>query len=198
MESNKEESIRCLEIAESFLESGENEKAEKFAQKSLRLFPSDKAKELVSRIAKNRKTKIDNQNYVQRVLKSDNYYEILGVLKEATNDDMKKSLRKLAKQLHPDKNKVPGAAEAFIKVKHAFEVLSDSEKRRQYDQTSPTGVRYDLHGNRFTSKVTPETFPTSQNSGSKVRPDLPKFNHGPRFSAKVTPETCSTNQRPVL
>jgi DnaJ family protein B protein 12 len=137
MESNKEESIRCLEIAENFLQSGDNDKAEKFAQKSLKLFPSDKAKELISRISKSRKTKenrrtdeqinrgtdeqtnrqTDNQNYVQRVLKSDNYYDILGVLKEATNDDMKKSLWKLAKQLHPDKNKVPGAAEAFIKVK---------------------------------------------------------------------------------
>jgi hypothetical protein len=48
-----------------------------------------------------------------RIKKCKDYYEILGVSKEATDSDIRKSYKKLALQLHPDKNKCPGAAEAF-------------------------------------------------------------------------------------
>ena len=63
------------------------------------------------------------------------YYEVLGVSKDADEDTLKKAYRKLAKQYHPDMN--PGDKEAEKKFKEASEayaVLSDAEKRRQYDQ----------------------------------------------------------------
>ncbi len=56
--------------------------------------------------------------------------------KEANETDLKKSYRKLALQFHPDKNKAPGAAEAFKAIGNAFAVLSDSEKRRQVRRTN--------------------------------------------------------------
>ncbi|KAL3877290.1 hypothetical protein ACJMK2_035021 [Sinanodonta woodiana] len=70
---------------------------------------------------------------VKRIKKCKDYYEILGVTKEATDSDLKKAYRKLALQMHPDKNKAPGATEAFKAIGNAFAVLSDQDKRNKYD-----------------------------------------------------------------
>ena len=62
------------------------------------------------------------------------YYDVLGVSKTATDAEIKSAFRKLAKQYHPDLNKAPDAAEKFKEVQEAYEVLSDSSKRKTYDQ----------------------------------------------------------------
>ncbi len=62
------------------------------------------------------------------------YYEILGVSKTASDEEIKRAFRKLAKQYHPDINKEPGAEEKFKEIGEAYAVLSDANKRRQYDQ----------------------------------------------------------------
>ncbi len=62
------------------------------------------------------------------------YYEVLGVSKNATDEEIKRAFRKLAKQYHPDINKEPGAAEKFKEIGEAYAVLSDATKRKQYDQ----------------------------------------------------------------
>ncbi len=62
------------------------------------------------------------------------YYEVLGVSKDATDEEIKRAFRKLAKQYHPDINKEPGAEEKFKEIGEAYAVLSDPQKRSQYDQ----------------------------------------------------------------
>ncbi len=62
------------------------------------------------------------------------YYEVLGVSKNATDAEIKSAFRTLAKKYHPDVSKEPDAAEKFKEAQEAYAVLSDAEKRRQYDQ----------------------------------------------------------------
>lgn len=69
------------------------------------------------------------------------YYEVLGVSKDATKEEIKKSYRKLARKYHPDVNKEADAAEKFKEVKEAYEVLSDDQKRAQYDQFGHAGAQ---------------------------------------------------------
>lgn len=75
------------------------------------------------------------------------YYAILGISKQATEDEIKKAYRKLALQYHPDKNKSPEAEEKFKLVAEAYEVLSDKKKRDIYDQFGEEGLNGDAgHG----------------------------------------------------
>lgn len=62
------------------------------------------------------------------------YYEVLGVDKSASKEDIKKAYRKLAKQYHPDVSKEEDAETKFKEVREAYEILSDQQKRAQYDQ----------------------------------------------------------------
>jgi molecular chaperone DnaJ len=62
------------------------------------------------------------------------YYSILGISKDASQDDIKHAYRKMSKKYHPDINKEPGAEKKFKEINEAYEVLSDEQKRRNYDQ----------------------------------------------------------------
>ena len=69
------------------------------------------------------------------------YYEVLGVSKSSTDEEIKKAYRKLAKQYHPDLNPDDKEAEAkFKEVNEAYEVLSDKDKKARYDQFGHAGV----------------------------------------------------------
>jgi molecular chaperone DnaJ len=79
------------------------------------------------------------------------YYEVLGVDKNASKDDIKKAYRKLAKKHHPDVNKEDpkGAEEKFKELSEAYEVLMDDDKRARYDRFGHEGVRSDFGAGGF-------------------------------------------------
>lgn len=68
------------------------------------------------------------------------YYEILGVERDASEDDVKKSYRRLAMQYHPDRNQAPDAEERFKEISEAYEVLSDANQRATYDRYGHAGL----------------------------------------------------------
>src|SRR5579859_829806 len=68
------------------------------------------------------------------------YYEVLGVAKGASEDEIKKAFRKLAFQFHPDRNKEKGAEARFKEINEAYEILSDAEKRQVYDRFGHAGI----------------------------------------------------------
>ncbi len=78
-------------------------------------------------------------------MKYQDYYQILGVSRDASDADIKKSYRKLARLYHPDVNKEEGAEEKFKEINEAHEVLKDSEKRQAYDRFGSDWK----HGNEF-------------------------------------------------
>jgi len=68
------------------------------------------------------------------------YYEVLGVGREASQEDIKKAFRQLAFKYHPDRNKEPGAEEKFKEISEAYAILSDPEKRKLYDAYGFEGI----------------------------------------------------------
>ncbi|XP_027019589.1 dnaJ homolog subfamily B member 9 [Tachysurus fulvidraco] len=70
----------------------------------------------------------------ETILAQKDYYEILGVPKDASERQIKKAFHKLAMKYHPDKNKSPDAESKFREIAEAYETLSDSKRRQEYDQ----------------------------------------------------------------
>ncbi|XP_059619095.1 dnaJ homolog subfamily B member 12 [Phlebotomus argentipes] len=203
MESNRDEALRCVDIARNALAEGKLDRAEKFLQKAERLYQTKDAKELLEKLkgcnkenqpsaeentgpykrhekkstsnadsAKSTEVEYtsDQLEAVKKVKKCKDYYEVLGVSKDATDSEIKKAYKKLALQLHPDKNKAPGSVEAFKAVGNAAAILTDAEKRKSYDlygeQTHSgraehaahnySGFQFGGYSRGFDSEYTPE------------------------------------------
>lgn len=82
---------------------------------------------------------------IRQIKRQKDYYQILGLERDCTVEDVRKAYRKLSLKVHPDKNKAPGAEEAFKAVSKAFQCLSNEGKRRAYDvsgsEEEPTYIR---------------------------------------------------------
>uniref|UniRef100_A0A672IBA6 J domain-containing protein n=1 Tax=Salarias fasciatus TaxID=181472 RepID=A0A672IBA6_SALFA len=177
MEVNRDEAERCIDIAAVALTNQQPEKAQRFLEKAQRLFPTEKARgdfgpwrsaaaspaasllTAVLRYFPSLHNVSCSLPSVHRIKQCKDFYEILGVQKDASEDELKRSYRKLALKFHPDKNHAPGATEAFKAIGNAYAVLSNANKRRQYDQYGeerrhPSGHSHDT-GN-FEPDISPE------------------------------------------
>ncbi|CAG6017046.1 unnamed protein product, partial [Menidia menidia] len=110
--------------------------------------PSESAKSYTS----------EQMEAVRKIKSCKDYYQILGVEKTASEEDLKKAYRKLALKFHPDKNHAPGATEAFKAIGNAYAVLSNTEKRRQYDQYGEERTHPSRHREHrdFEADISPE------------------------------------------
>ncbi|XP_078158301.1 chaperone protein dnaJ 49-like isoform X2 [Carex rostrata] len=173
MDGNKDEALRCIKIAESSLESGDKQRALKFVKIAKRLDPTILADHIISAIENPDTSKPIPQrenhrvsqrthqpetsiNYteeqvraVREIRKNNDYYAILGVEKSSSAEEIKRAYRKLSLKIHPDKNKAPGAEEAFKNVSKAFNCLSNEQSRRNYDQTGSENYSYTLQNDNF-------------------------------------------------
>ncbi|QFT89911.1 Chaperone protein DnaJ [Bacillus sp. THAF10] len=108
------------------------------------------------------------------------YYEVLGVSKSASKEEIKKAYRKLSKQYHPDINKEADAADKFKEIKEAYEVLSDERKKAHYDQFGHTDPNQGFGGGAdfgggFGFEDIFETFFGGQGGGRRRRdPNAPR------------------------
>ncbi|HNS60729.1 MAG TPA: DnaJ domain-containing protein, partial [Anaerolineales bacterium] len=94
------------------------------------------------------------------------YYKILGVDRKASDDDIRKTYRKLAKQYHPDYNpNDKKAEERFKEINEAYEVLGDSKKRSTYDRLGSDYSQWQRRGG------TPSDFNWGQYGGTRVNVD---------------------------
>ena len=82
------------------------------------------------------------------ILEIEDYYEVLGVEKDADSKSIKKAFRKLSRKYHPDVSKDPKANEKFSKISEAYEVLFDEKKRKIYDRYGKEGLENDGRGGR--------------------------------------------------
>ncbi|KAI3470040.1 hypothetical protein Pfo_026703 [Paulownia fortunei] len=83
---------------------------------------------------------------VREIKRKKDYYEILGLEKSCSAEDVRKAYRKISLKVHPDKNQAPGAEEAFKMVSKAFQCLSDEESRKKYDLVGSEEPVYERRG----------------------------------------------------
>ncbi|XP_049355129.1 chaperone protein dnaJ 49-like [Solanum verrucosum] len=161
MDSNKDEALRCITIAKEAISSGNKQRALKFIGIAHRLNKNLSLDDLLSACenldssirgtsneVKNDVASVKNEtgdvmNYreehvelIRRIKSKKDYYEILGLEKSCSVDEIRKAYRKISLKVHPDKNKAPGSEDTFKKVAKAFKCLSDVGSRREYDETS--------------------------------------------------------------
>ncbi|XP_029436709.1 dnaJ homolog subfamily C member 18 [Rhinatrema bivittatum] len=186
----KQRAERLLRAARVHLQSRRPEEALNYLYQAQRIYPTQSAEALIEAIRRGHypfqnpfgcscnssgneeipirpsvfSCKEKQPNEVTRIQECQDYYQILGISRDADEDDLKRAYRRLALRYHPDKNSTPGASEAFKVIANAFAVLSNPENRQRYDEyreevplpPKNTQVWYNHRHQNFEANMKPE------------------------------------------
>ncbi|RLM98632.1 chaperone protein dnaJ 49-like [Panicum miliaceum] len=144
-DGTKDEALRSIKLAKSTFTSGDRQ-AEKFDILNSATYQGKKGrgqacenpktpKESVGHVNVNQVYTEENIRVVQDIRKKKDYYAVLGVERRCSVEEIRKAYRRLSLKVHPDKNKAPGAEDAFKSVSKAFKCLSNDQSWKTYDQT---------------------------------------------------------------
>ena len=114
------------------------------------------------------------------------YYEVLGIDRDASKDEIKKAYRKLARKYHPDVNKAEDAEEKFKEVKEAYEVLNDDQKRAQYDRFGHAGTQNQGFGGASDFSGFGDIFDMFFGGGSRRDPNAPRQGDDLQYTMTLT------------
>lgn len=116
------------------------------------------------------------------------YYEVLGIGRDSSGDDVRGAFRKLAKEFHPDVNKTPGAEDRFKEINEAYAVLSDQEKRASYDRFGHAGVNGMPNNFDFSGFGINDIFEQffGFGGGTRGRPNAPRRGADLRYDLNLT------------
>lgn len=130
------------------------------------------------------------------------YYEVLGVSKDASKDEIKKAYRRLSKKYHPDINKEPGADEKFKEITEAYENLSDDQKRAQYDQFGHAGPQgfggSDFGGADFGFGGFEDIFNTFFGGAGRRDPNAPRQGADLQYTMNLTFEEAVFGKEKII
>ena len=138
---NREAAYDALKLAKSKLEAGDTDGAQRFALKSIGLYETAEAQQFQKEIQE----AIEQERTVRRVLDAPTFFEVLGVGRTVLAAEAKKAFLKISRDVHPDKNKHPSAAQAFQKLNEAHTTLANPQQRDAYafkNPPRPTGAHY--------------------------------------------------------
>ncbi|XP_061420969.1 dnaJ homolog subfamily B member 14-like isoform X2 [Lethenteron reissneri] len=130
MEANRDAAMSCRENARAALGIGDTKQARRFIDKAQQLYPCDEEDhELLARVEEAAVMLKD----VERICNACNYYEVLEVQSAASTEEIRRAFKLQSLKVHPDKNHMPRAADAFKKLNASHEVLTDPVERGRYD-----------------------------------------------------------------
>lgn len=134
------ESEVLVKLGTEALNSGDYQKAIELLQKAQNLHPDQNTEKLLQKAKKSLEhTKApafssEDEQVIKSIMQKSNLYDILEVDKSASQEQIKKAYQKLARKVHPDKNKSPASTQAFTRLQKAYECLTDENRKAHYDE----------------------------------------------------------------
>ncbi|XP_078715696.1 dnaJ homolog subfamily B member 14-like isoform X2 [Lampetra fluviatilis] len=133
MEANRDAAMSCRENARAALSRGDTKQARRFIDKAQQLYPCDEEDhELLACVNKHEEAAVMLKD-VERICNACSYYEVLEVQSAASTEEIRRAFKLQSLKVHPDKNHMPRAADAFKKLNKSHEVLTDAAERGRYD-----------------------------------------------------------------